>query len=111
MANDLQLFTGDDDEKLPVAPGLGAMPALVLSAGEHGTYRFLEFFAAHIRNPEHPSRLLSGRVRVFPVVPTAQDSRVVGDPLASCGRLRGAARKDPCAPIGQAALGRDPDAV
>ena len=51
MANDLQLFTGDDDEKLPVAPGLGAMPALVLSAGEHGTYRFLEFFAAHIRNP------------------------------------------------------------
>ena len=51
MANDLQLFTGDDDEKLPVAPGFGAMPALVLSAGEHGTYRFLEFFAAHIRNP------------------------------------------------------------
>jgi site-specific recombinase XerD len=27
------------------------MPALVLSAGEHGTYRFLEFFAAHLRNP------------------------------------------------------------
>lgn len=51
MGNDLQLFTGDDDDKLPVAPGLGALPALVLSAGEHGTYRFLEFFAAHIRNP------------------------------------------------------------
>ena len=27
------------------------VPALVLSAGEHGAYRFLEFFAAHIRNP------------------------------------------------------------
>src|SRR4029453_13016136 len=51
MANDLQLFTGDDDAELPVAPGLGAMPALVLSAGEAGAYRFLEFFAAHIRNP------------------------------------------------------------
>ena len=51
MANDLELFTGDDDDKLPVASGLGAMPALVLSAGEAGAYRFLEFFAAHIRNP------------------------------------------------------------
>ena len=51
MANDLQHFTGDADDTLPVAPGLGALPALVLSAGEHGTYRFLEFFAAHIRNP------------------------------------------------------------
>ena len=50
MANDLQLLTGDD-EKLPVAPGVGAMPALVLSAGEPGTYRFWEFFAAHLRNP------------------------------------------------------------
>jgi site-specific recombinase XerD len=35
---------------VPVAPGVGAVPALVLSAGEPGTYRFLEFFAAHIRN-------------------------------------------------------------
>jgi site-specific recombinase XerD len=50
MGHELQLLTGDD-EKLPVAPGLGAMPALVLSAGEPGTYRFLEFFAAHLRNP------------------------------------------------------------
>ena len=51
MTNDLQHLTGPDDDKLPVAPGLGAMPALVLSAGEPGAYRFLEFFAAHIRNP------------------------------------------------------------
>jgi len=51
MANDLQLFTGDDDDKVPVAPGFGAVPALVLSAGEKGAYRFLEFFAAHLRNP------------------------------------------------------------
>ena len=32
------------------------------------------------------------------MVPAAEDSRVVGDPLASCGRLRGAARKNPCSP-------------
>jgi site-specific recombinase XerD len=51
MSDKLQLLSGPDDENLPVAPGLGAMPALVLSAGEHGTYRFLEFFAAHLRNP------------------------------------------------------------
>src|SRR5262245_5413736 len=51
MDNTPQLFRDPEEEKLPVAPGLGAMPALVLSAGEHGTYRFLEFFAAHIRNP------------------------------------------------------------
>jgi hypothetical protein len=51
MANELQLLTGGDDDKVPVAPGLGAMLALVLSAGEPGAYRFLEFFAAHLRNP------------------------------------------------------------
>jgi site-specific recombinase XerD len=51
MAHNLQLFPGDHDEKLPVAPGLSALPALVLAAGEPGAYRFLEFFAAHIRNP------------------------------------------------------------
>ena len=51
MANDLQFYTGDAEDNLPVAPGVGALPALVLSAGERGTYRFLEFFAAHIRNP------------------------------------------------------------
>jgi site-specific recombinase XerD len=51
MDNTPQLLTGPDDENMPVAPGLGALPALVLSAGEPGAYRFLEFFAAHLRNP------------------------------------------------------------
>jgi hypothetical protein len=32
---------GPDDKHVPVALGLGAMPALVLSAGEQGAYRFL----------------------------------------------------------------------
>jgi site-specific recombinase XerD len=46
-----QRFWDPEHEKLPVSPGLGIIPALVLSAGEQGAYRFLEFFAAHIRNP------------------------------------------------------------
>jgi site-specific recombinase XerD len=50
MGTNLQLYRDPDDEHVPVAPGLGALPALVLSAGEPGAYRFLEFFAAHIRN-------------------------------------------------------------
>jgi integrase/recombinase XerD len=51
MATELQRFRDHNDEQLPVAPGLGAVPSLVMSTGPHGAYRFLEFFAAHIRNP------------------------------------------------------------
>ncbi len=35
----------------PVAVGAQPVPAIVWSAGEHGAYRFLEFFAAQLRNP------------------------------------------------------------
>ncbi len=42
-----QLIPGDNfPPELRAAP----VPALILSAGERGTYRFLEFFAAQIRN-------------------------------------------------------------
>src|SRR5262245_6862082 len=51
MDEKLQLLPGHPDENLPVAPGLGAVPSLVMSPGPHGAYRFLEFFAAHIRTP------------------------------------------------------------
>ncbi len=37
-------------ENLPVKDG-SQLPSIVLSAGEKGSYRFLEFFAANIRNP------------------------------------------------------------
>jgi hypothetical protein len=46
-----QLFRDPDKEQLPAMPGVGAVPGLVLSAGAPGAYRFLEFFAAHLRNP------------------------------------------------------------
>ena len=38
-------------ENWPVAVGAQTVPAIVFSAGERGAYRFLEFFAAQIRNP------------------------------------------------------------
>ncbi|MCH8980555.1 hypothetical protein IH922_00900, partial [candidate division KSB1 bacterium] len=37
-------------KNLPAEMGSGAIPAIVLATGEKGAYRFLEFFAADIRN-------------------------------------------------------------
>ena len=37
-------------KNLPAEMGSAAIPAIVLAAGEKGAYRFLEFFAADIRN-------------------------------------------------------------
>jgi site-specific recombinase XerD len=51
MDNERQIFRGNDDEKLPAEIRHAALPALIVRAGEKGAYRFLEFFAAHIRNP------------------------------------------------------------
>ena len=36
------------------------VPALIATRGHHAGRRFVEFFTANIRNPEHPPRLLSG---------------------------------------------------
>ena len=45
-------LTPFDPSLLPSTPGSGpsAVPAIVVAAGEDAAYRFLEFFAAHIRN-------------------------------------------------------------
>ncbi len=37
-------------KNLPAEIGSGVIPAIVLATGEKGAYRFLEFFAADIRN-------------------------------------------------------------
>jgi site-specific recombinase XerD len=39
------------NELVPRAPSPATLPALVIAAGEHASMRFLEFFAANIRNP------------------------------------------------------------
>lgn len=51
MAGELQKFNGNGNEKLPIGMRGLALPALVATAGEKGAYRFLEFFAANIQNP------------------------------------------------------------
>ncbi len=38
-------------KKLPLEIRAGSVPAIVLAAGPQGVYRFLEYFAADIRNP------------------------------------------------------------
>ena len=47
----------------PLAP-THAMPALITAAGEQASLRFLEFFAANIRNP-HTRRAYSRAVTDF----------------------------------------------
>jgi site-specific recombinase XerD len=43
-------LTPFDPSLLPARPGSSAVPAIVAAGGEDAAYRFLEFFAAHIRN-------------------------------------------------------------
>jgi site-specific recombinase XerD len=58
VTKELDLVNGNGEENglenapqsLSVEGGLAAVPALVLSGGERSAYRFLEFFAANIRN-------------------------------------------------------------
>jgi site-specific recombinase XerD len=51
MGRELTIFDGNDAEKLPADLRAQALPAIVFAAGEHGAYRFLDFFASNIRNP------------------------------------------------------------
>jgi hypothetical protein len=51
MGNELQKFNGPEDRHLPAEIKNAALPALIMRTGEKGAYRFLEFFAANIRNP------------------------------------------------------------
>jgi site-specific recombinase XerD len=50
MTTTLQPFSPPEHDAGPAVAGMGVVPALVRAAGERGAYRFLEFFAAHIRN-------------------------------------------------------------
>src|SRR5512134_724203 len=50
MADPTPLSPENPSFLLPLRPGSSAVPAIVASAGEEAAYRFLEFFAAHIRN-------------------------------------------------------------
>jgi hypothetical protein len=51
MGGELEIFNETGDKKLSAEIGAHALPVMVLAAGERGTYRFLKFFASHIRNP------------------------------------------------------------
>lgn len=51
MEGEVQKWSDNDDKKLSAESGSWPVPALVARAGERGAYRFLEFFAAQIRNP------------------------------------------------------------
>jgi site-specific recombinase XerD len=51
MGHELQKFNGPEDQYLPAEIRHAALPALIVRTGKKGAYRFLEFFAAHIRNP------------------------------------------------------------
>jgi hypothetical protein len=47
------------------------VPALIAAAGEHASFRFLEFFAANIRNP-HTGRLQPPSPNSWPGATTAE---------------------------------------
>jgi site-specific recombinase XerD len=51
MGHELQQFNGPEGQHVPAGITHAALPALILRTGEQGAYRFLEFFAANIRNP------------------------------------------------------------
>src|SRR5918992_6253405 len=50
MGRELEIFNQDSDKKLSANIGARTLPAMVFAAGEHGAYRFLDFFASNIRN-------------------------------------------------------------
>jgi site-specific recombinase XerD len=50
MGRALAISDSNGDQKLPAELRAQKLPAMVLTAGEHGAYRFLDFFASNIRN-------------------------------------------------------------
>ena len=50
MGRELEIFNENGNKKLSTEIGAQRLPAMVLAAGERGAYRFLDFFASHIRN-------------------------------------------------------------
>jgi site-specific recombinase XerD len=51
MGKELTHFNEDGNRQLSTEIGAQALPAIVVAAGERGAYRFLDFFASNIRNP------------------------------------------------------------
>ncbi len=51
MGKELAIFADGGDKKLSAELRAQTLPAMVTAAGEHGAYRFLDFFASNIRNP------------------------------------------------------------
>jgi site-specific recombinase XerD len=51
MGRELAIFDESGDKKLSAELRAQTLPAMVTAAGEHGAYRFLDFFASNIRNP------------------------------------------------------------
>ena len=49
---------------LVVSTATFPVPALVAAAGDQASVRFLEFFAANIRNPQYPACLCAGGGRL-----------------------------------------------
>lgn len=51
MSEDLHIFDDTGGRQLSTEIGAQTLPAIIVAAGERGAYRFLEFFASNIRNP------------------------------------------------------------
>jgi site-specific recombinase XerD len=51
MGKDLQIFNEDGGRQFSTEIGAHTLPTIVIAAGERGAYRFLDFFASNIRNP------------------------------------------------------------
>jgi site-specific recombinase XerD len=51
VGGEVEIFNKTGDKNPPTHFQTPTLPAIVLAAGEHGAYRFLEFFASNIRNP------------------------------------------------------------
>jgi site-specific recombinase XerD len=51
MGKELQIFDENNGRHVTAEIGAQPLPAIVVAAGERSAYRFLEFFASNIRNP------------------------------------------------------------
>jgi len=94
-------------EKALIIRTAGALPAIVAQAPEHARVRFLEFFAAAIRNPKHAASLCARGGRVSRVVRAGRREVHDRGAAAARGGLDRAANTDAVGLDRQAAPGRD----
>ena len=93
------------------AAAAGVVPAIIAAAGEHAARRFLEFFAATIRNKNTRMAYYHACRAVLRLVRPAQDRRARRHRAAARRRLYRGARQGFREADGQAAPGRHPHAV